>query len=135
MVLATLVVQGATLAPMIRWLKLARESDARRELETARRSLAEAALERLEREVGAEAEAVRLVYRQICDGTAGQIPASPLDRRRGLSLAAVLAQRRRLDELRDADQIGPSHYLELQEDLDWKQLAVVSDEDRRITES
>jgi len=56
-------------------------------------------------------------------------------RRRDLALAAVLAQRKRLDELRDADLVGPSQYLELQEDLDWKQLAVALDEERRITES
>ncbi len=35
----------------------------------------------------------------------------------------------------DADQIGATQYLELQEDLDWKQLSVGSDEERRITES
>ncbi len=47
----------------------------------------------------------------------------------------MIAQRQRLEELRDKDRIGPTQYLELQEDLDWKQLSVGSDEDRRITES
>lgn len=59
----------------------------------------------------------------------------PSDRRRNLAMAVVIAQRQRLEELRDADQIGPTQYLELQEDLDWKQLSVGTDEERRITES
>lgn len=133
-VLATLVIQGATLAPMIRYFKLGRGAEARQELEAARRSLAEAALCRLDKEEGAEAEAIRQAYRALRDGS-DPVQLSPLDRRRSLSVAAVLAQRQRLEELRDADQIGPGQYLELQEDLDWKQLAAASDEDRRMTES
>jgi Na+/H+ antiporter len=134
-VLATLVVQGATLAPMIRLLGLGRQDAARAEHDAAQIALAEAALERLEAEEGAEAEAVRQIYREICAGTRDPAESVPLDRRRGLTLAALLAQRRRLDDLRDADRIGADLYLELQEALDWKQLAVVSDEERRITES
>ncbi|WP_072379233.1 cation:proton antiporter [Rhizobium tibeticum] len=133
-VLATLVIQGATLAPMIGFFKLERRGEARQELEAARRSLAEAALKRLDKEEGVEAEAIRLAYQQLCE-SGDQIQTLPLDRRGGLSLAAVLAQRQRLEELRDADRVGPGQYLELQEDLDWKQLAAGSDEDRRITET
>ncbi|WP_307147219.1 cation:proton antiporter [Rhizobium tibeticum] len=133
-VLATLVIQGATLAPMIGFFKLERRGEARQELEAARRSLAEAALKRLDKEEGVEAEAIRLAYQQLCE-SGDQIQTLPLDRRRALSLAAVLAQRQRLEELRDADRVGPGQYLELQEDLDWKQLAAGSDEDRRITET
>lgn len=133
-VLATLVIQGATLAPMIGFFKLERRAEARQEVEAARRSLAEAAFKRLDKEEGVEAEAIRLAYRQLCEGS-DQIETLPLDRRRGLSLAAVLAQRQRLEELRDADRVGPGQYLELQEDLDWQQLAAGSDEDRRITET
>ncbi|MGZ2485115.1 NhaP-type Na+/H+ or K+/H+ antiporter [Rhizobium pisi] len=43
-VLATLVIQGATLAPMIHLLKLGRQADVRDELKAARRTLAEARL-------------------------------------------------------------------------------------------
>ncbi|WP_132959919.1 cation:proton antiporter [Rhizobium sp. BK251] len=130
-VLATLVIQGGTLAPMIRILKLGREDKARQEIHWARKSLAQAALSRLEGEEGADVDAVRLAYREICESSR----YSPKERSRNWSLAAVLAQRQRLDELREADLIGPSQYLELQEDLDWKQLAVVSDEEKRIAES
>ncbi|MBY5752414.1 cation:proton antiporter [Rhizobium leguminosarum] len=134
-VLATLVIQGATLAPMIHFLKLGRQAEVRDELKAARRSLAEAAFRRLEKEDGTEAEAIRTICKEHWAASSDAIKTSPLDRRRDLTIAAVLAERQRLEELRDTDQIGATQYLELQEDLDWKQLSVGSDEDRRITES
>ncbi|MBY5673068.1 sodium:proton antiporter [Rhizobium leguminosarum] len=134
-VLATLVIQGATLAPMIHFLKLGRQAEVRDELKAARRSLAEAAFQRLEKEDGTEAEAIRTICKEHWAASSDAIKTSPLDRRRDLTIAAVLAERQRLEELRDTDQIGATQYLELQEDLDWKQLSVGSDEDRRITES
>ncbi|MGR9079224.1 cation:proton antiporter [Rhizobium leguminosarum] len=134
-VLATLVIQGATLAPMIHLLKLGRQAEVRDELKVARRSLAEAAFQRLEKEDGTEAEAIRTICRDHWTASTEANKPSALDRRRDLTIAAVLAQRQRLEELRDTDQIGATQYLELQEDLDWKQLSVGSDEDRRITES
>jgi NhaP-type Na+/H+ or K+/H+ antiporter len=134
-VLATLVIQGATLAPMIHLLKLGRQAEVRDELKAARRSLAEAAFQRLEKEDGTEAEAIRTICKEHWAASSDAIKTSPLDRRRDLTTAAVLAERQRLEELRDTDQIGATQYLELQEDLDWKQLSVGSDEDRRITES
>ncbi|MBY5587074.1 sodium:proton antiporter [Rhizobium leguminosarum] len=134
-VLATLVIQGATLAPMIHFLKLGRQAEVRDELKAARRSLAEAAFQRLEKEDGTEAEAIRTICKEHWAASSDAIKTSPLDRRRDLAIAAVLAERQRLEELRDTDQIGATQYLELQEDLDWKQLSVGSDEDRRITES
>ncbi len=134
-VLATLVIQGATLAPLIRWLRLEHREAGRQEVDAARMALAKAALQRLDKEEGPEAEALRRIYRDICESARDALESSPLSRRRALSLAAVLAQRQRLDELRDADRIGATHYLELQEDLDWKQLAISPDEERRIEES
>ncbi len=134
-VLATLVIQGATLAPMIRLLKLERRTDDRQELDAARASLREAALARLRSEDGAEAQSVREIYQNAeASARAPEQKVGP-ERRQSLLLAAVLAQRQRLDALRDADEIGPNQYLELQEDLDWKQLSVSSEESRRITES
>lgn len=134
-VLATLVIQGATLAPMIRLLKLERHKQSLAEKNAALVSLADAALDRLRGETGSEADAIRQSYRDLRDCTGGADCTTALNRRRGLSLAAVLAQRERLDELRDADKIGAEHYLELQEELDWKQLSAIADEDRRISET
>ena len=131
-VLATVVLQGATLVPMIHWFGLGREAEAEHELSDARRELAKAALARLGDEDGDEAGALRAVYRDVL---AAQHDHAAIDRRHGLALAAVLAQRRELDRLRDRHAISPEVYLKLQEDLDWKQLAVVADEDKRIEEA
>ncbi|NEJ82940.1 sodium:proton antiporter, partial [Rhizobium leguminosarum] len=130
-VLATLVIQGATLAPMIHFLQLGRQAAVRKETDAARAGLAEAAIARLASEDGAEAEGLRALYAKTAADPGGLSD----DRRRGLLRAATLAQRQRLDEMRDADLIGPTQYLELQEDLDWQQLAAESEKDRRITES
>jgi CPA1 family monovalent cation:H+ antiporter len=133
-VLATLVIQGATLAPMIHVLKLGRQDDVRQEFESARRTLVDAALTRLRAERGEEADIIRRTYEEKGTEKSLGLPSS-LDRRRGLLLAVVMAQRERLEDLRDSDQIGPTQYLELQEELDWKQLSAGTDEDRRLTES
>jgi CPA1 family monovalent cation:H+ antiporter len=130
-VLATLVIQGATLAPMIHIFRLGRREQFHGEMDTARRSLAEAAVARLAPETGPEADSLRAVYSQNAD----EADNPSVVRRRELSIAATVAQRQRLEELRDADKIGPTQYLELQEDLDWQQLAAESEDDRRITES
>ncbi|UIJ44071.1 cation:proton antiporter [Sphingomonas cannabina] len=131
-VLVTLVVQGATLAPFIRFFGISRTAEAENEIVQARIALAGAALERLEDEPGEEAGQLRDLYEQFRDGRR----SSPsLDRRQGLALAAVLAQRERLDRLRAENRVGADAYLQLQEELDWKQLSVASDDERRIAES
>ena len=133
-VLATLVVQGATLTPLIRWLRIGREREASDELGRARLQLADAALARLEGEPGDAADELRREYRDIRAGVSGE-DRRTLDRRHGLALAAVFAQRARLEELRGDQSIGSDSYLMLQEALDWRQLTVSGDKDRRIEEN
>lgn len=101
---------------MIHFLKLGRQAEVQDELKAARRSLAEAAFQRLEKEGGTEAEAIRTICKDHWTASTDANKTSPLDRRRHLTIAAVLAQRQRLEELRDTDQIGATQYLELQED-------------------
>lgn len=131
-VLATLVVQGATLAPLIRRMGADRGDEMARELEEGREALADAALERLDGREGEAADDLRRGWRALRDYRAA--PAA-LDGRRDVALAVVRAARRRLEELRDDHRVGADAYLKLQEELDWKQLAVVSDEDRRLDEA
>jgi CPA1 family monovalent cation:H+ antiporter len=134
-VLATLVIQGLSLVPLIRWFGIEREDEQAEEREQARAALADAALARLADEPGDAAEALRAAYRDVRAAAGPSDQHRALDRRHGLALAAILAERKRLEELRANHAIGPDRYLELQEDLDWKQLAVIGDEDRRIDES
>ena len=57
-----------------------------------------------------------------------------LDRYRQLGLKAVEAEREQLETLREKDRIGPDAYLGLQEHLDWSELTLLRDVDRRIEE-
>ncbi|WP_375271821.1 cation:proton antiporter [Sphingomonas sp.] len=133
-VLATVVIQGATLNPLIRWLGIGRAKEAREEVDHARLELAQAALARLDGEEGDAAEQLRREYQDIRDGVSGKDPDT-LNRRHGLAIAAVLAQRDRLEALRHDQSISSDTYLLLQEALDWRQLTVSGDEDRRIEEN
>ena len=134
-VLTTLVVQGLTLGPLIRLLGLNESGGFERELAEGRASLATAALERLDGEAGQEAESLRVNYlaqRQAAQGGPG--PAL-LQRRRALGLAAIAAERARLEMLRADDRLGMEAYGTLQEELDWRALTLLPDSERRIKES
>jgi monovalent cation/hydrogen antiporter len=133
-VLATLVLQGLTLAPLIKLLKLDRSGYAAMELSFARAALAEAALARLDGQDGPEAENLRFrlsLIRRTCRRETG---TESLDRYRQLGLNAIEAEREQLETLRTKDRIGPDDYLGLQEHLDWSELTLLRDVDRRIEE-
>ena len=134
-VLATLVLQGLTLAPLVRLLKLDRREDADRELTSFQVKPWpgrpwQASRERMDRK------------RKISGtGSSSNSAAAPretgadsLERLRGLSLTAIEAMREELEGLRIKDEIGPEEYLGLQEQLDWNELTSLSDDDRKMEE-
>lgn len=131
-VLATLVLQGLTLAPLIKLLGLAGKGDGDALLNTARRKLAEAALAALEGEQGQVADETRRQFEIDRSGADNICPE--FNARQRLELRAVAAQRDKLDEMRDTDVIGQDLYEQLQEELDWRELAI-SPEGRRLIEA
>ncbi len=131
-VLATLVLQGLTLAPLIRLLGLAGKDDGDAALADARRALADTALAALAGEQGRVAGETR--RRLEIDRSGAGNDCAEFDARQRLELAAVAAQRARLDALRDSDAIGQDIYERLQEELDWRELAI-SPEGRRLIEA
>lgn len=134
-IVATVVVQGATLAPYIRWSGIAREKESEAELGEARKALAAAALARLEDEDGTEATDLRDIYQRVAAGEEDRDARAGLHRRHGLAIAVVQAQRRELERLREQHAVGADAYLQLQEGLDWKELSMMSDEERRLAEA
>ena len=139
-VLATLVLQGLTLAPIVRLFKLDRTDEAMSELSSARVVLAEVALSSIEDQQGPEADNLRYrlslnlqncINLQSCNDDAN---VAALDRIRDLGLKAIESQRDALETLRDDDDIGPTEYLGLQEQLDWHELTLLRDADRQIEE-
>lgn len=133
-VLVTLVVQGLTLTPLIRLLKLDRMEDPARERADARLALAATGLAALDGEAGPEADALRYSYRmeQAVQEDAG---AAACARYRVLGLAAIGAERDKLERMRAGNDIGAETYETLQEELDWREIALLPDRERRIEES
>jgi monovalent cation/hydrogen antiporter len=133
-VLATLVLQGLTLAPMVKRLGLDRSEEAQFELASARVALARTALTSVNEEQGPEAENLRyrltLKLNRCVDGQ----QCGPIDRLRNLGLIAIHAERIELENLRSEDEIGPNTYLGLQEQLDWNELTLLRDSERQIEE-
>ena len=134
-VLATLVVQGLTLAPLVRLLKLDGENGLAAELAAARTEMATAALTRLEDETGRLADHWRFSFETTCLAAAPSGDTSALDEKRRLGLAAMRRQRERLEELRNELRVGPDAYLILQEELDFAEVSLTSESERRIEES
>ena len=133
-VLATLVLQGLTLGPIVKLLKLDRTEEALSELASARTVLARTALESIAEEHGPEAENLRYRLSLKLQRCVGNDRCGPLDRLHDLGLAAVHAERNELENLRSEDKIGPNTYLGLQEQLDWNELTLLRDSERQIEE-
>ncbi|MBW6528649.1 cation:proton antiporter [Sphingomonas sp. RHCKR7] len=134
-VLATLVVQGMTLAPLVRWLGLDGDDGLGDELARARVAMAEAALARIGDARGAAADHWRygLATKRDAMMTGGDARAG--EEKRQLGLAAVACQRERLEELREAQEVGADSFLVLQEELDFTEMSLRTEEERRIEEA
>jgi monovalent cation/hydrogen antiporter len=60
--------------------------------------------------------------------------AESIERLRSISLKAMEAERDELESLRIKDKIGVEDYLGLQEQLDWSELSLLRDNERKIEE-
>ena len=131
-VLATLVFQGLTLAPLIRWLKLDQLEDSDALLIKARAKLAAAGIGVLDdRSDGPEIDVIRGRYKFESKPET----ADALHRYREAGLAAVAAERAKLEWMRETHELSDDSYYLLQEEIDWRQLALLPEDDRRIEES
>jgi len=124
-VLGTLVLQGLTLRPLMKALRLVDDGAVAREIQLARTRTAEAALATLADYDGPFAEALRAEYRarlQPRDATGTAAPTVPLPiepRRR-----AQAAERHALLALRRRNEIGDDAFHAIEEELDWGEMYV-----------
>jgi NhaP-type Na+/H+ or K+/H+ antiporter len=133
-VLATLVVQGLTLSPLIRWLGLDRRTQGADELTVLRGEITRAGLASLDGREGAEAELLKAKMRIELDALSHPAGAAALETYRSIALGSIAAQREMLEKLRVASKLNADEYNLLLEEIDWRELSVLPDEDRRIEE-
>ncbi|MGC5780385.1 cation:proton antiporter [Methylobacterium sp. NFXW15] len=125
-VLGTLVLQGLTLSPLLKILRLPDDDPVGREVGRARAAAYSAALEILESsEDCAATDALRAEFRAaLAEAEAheeGLAPESlPTDAAR---LNAVLAARDKVLDMRRKGQIGDDAYFLLEEEFDWAELS------------
>jgi CPA1 family monovalent cation:H+ antiporter len=132
-VLVTVVVQGLSLRYVIRWLGLDRSGDGSDHLNQMRHQIAVAGLGRLESSTGEEAELLRTKMRMEKHSFSSK-EMSSLNRYRTLALEAIDSQRQALERLRIEHQLNPDVYNLLLEEIDWRELSVLPEEERRIEE-
>lgn len=125
-VLGTLVLQGLTLRPLMRFLNLTDDGAVEREIVLARRHTAEAALRFLADDADPYAEALRAEYRARAAGRDPGHETVPVERRR----RALAAERQALLALRQSDTIGDNAFHTVEEELDWGEMYVESRLDR-----
>jgi CPA1 family monovalent cation:H+ antiporter len=121
-VLGTLVLQGLTLKPMLRLLRLGSDRSIEEEVSQARVAIMQAALDTLDGATSSAATAVREQYaaaQRIAEHADDAQAATELDM---LRLKAIKYQRKTLERLRQEGTIGDEAYHRLEEELDWAEL-------------
>ncbi|WP_029000995.1 cation:proton antiporter [Azohydromonas australica] len=124
-VLGTLVVQGLTLKPLLKWLNLQDDDPVEGEVKGARRQALDAVLTALEGDVSPDAERVRRTFR-LKLGDAVSVPAAGGELRAAYRAAherAVHAARQAVLAMRDSHEIGDDAFHQLELELDWLEVA------------
>ncbi len=120
-VLATLVVQGFTIEPLVRLLRVPEDNSLNEALSSAKATLLAAALDAAS-QPGDTARALRRKYHlalQVAERGSDPQGATDYDRVR---LRAVGAQRRKLLAMRSAGEVAEDVFRRLQEELDWAEI-------------
>lgn len=123
-VLGTLVLQGTTLSPLLRWLRIEDDGTLDREVQLARVETLRAAVAAAEALPG-DVDVADLMRRRYAfllsraeqpgDGAAAESDAKHL-------AAAMAAERKKLIALRDDGTIGDAAFQRIEEELDWEEL-------------
>ena len=124
-VFGTLVLQGLTLRPLLKLLRLPKDTVIETEIALARKAALKAAIESLTNNQTPAAKQLRVEYEEALTHT--RRGRDPHDSSHNALRRQVLEiSRRALDELRTADTIGDDAYRLVQEELDWLDLSAGS---------
>ncbi|MGN6103426.1 MAG: sodium:proton antiporter, partial [Devosia sp.] len=124
-VFGTLVVQGLTLKPLIRLVRLRGEDTVGAEVRWARREAYRAALEALDGDTSEEAERLRREYNAAIELDDGDGEAVGIEDLPGNAVrrTAIAAARKRANDLRLKGEIGDEAYRTLEAHFDWTELS------------
>lgn len=121
-VLGTLVLQGLTMAPLIRLLGIAPDDSLEEEVSRARVELLDAAIAALDGNDSPAAVSAREEYRSEREVASDRGRPQAKTEQDHLRLLSIRAQRQVLEKLREAGTIGDDTYHRLEEELDWAEL-------------
>jgi monovalent cation/hydrogen antiporter len=124
-VFGTLVIQGLTMRPLIRLVKLSDDDPVFAEVRVGRTLVYQALLEAIDEDDSLHAKLLRKEYLAVVDLNAGgervqslnEVPGGPLRRK------AIAAARRKSLDLRNQEVIGEQAYRILVQELDWAELS------------
>ena len=128
------MIQGLTLAPLVRLLKLDGDDGLADELTSARRRARTAPSPRSSRPRDRPPSTGAGVSRRR-DSLLPGGDATLTEAKRALGLVATRRQRERLEALRAEQRVGSDAFIILQEELDFAELALSEEQDRHIEES
>lgn len=132
-VLGTLVIQGATVKLLLRWLHIPLDRSMDDDMRTARVELARSGLETLGDRGGEPAEAMRARLKAVI-ATGGRAAIEREVEGGRLQLEIIAAARKALDAMHRGGEIAEDAFLALQEEMDWAELAAAPRDDREIAE-
>lgn len=124
-VFGTLVMQGFTLKPLIRWLRMEDNDPVGQEVRNGRIQIYQALLKSIEHDSSFPAALLRKEYQAVVDMNARETGELPLEEVPGgpLRRQAIAVARAKAGELREQDVIGDHAYRVLIQELDWAELS------------
>ncbi|HET7834813.1 MULTISPECIES: Na+/H+ antiporter [Variovorax] len=124
-VLGTLVLQGLTMAPLIRRMGLSDDDPVGREIRLGRTHAYRALLDAIAHDDSLAGKLLRKEYGAIVELNSGHADEAPIDEVPGgpLRRRAIAVARQRAFEMRRDDVIGDDAYRVLVQELDWAELS------------
>jgi monovalent cation/hydrogen antiporter len=124
-VIGTLVIQGLTLKPLLKLLKLRDDDPVGREADEARERAVRSALTTLQGDDSPAAHAVRHEYKDLLARASHRagVPTLATTAHAALRRKAVVAARATIVEMRESREIGDDAFHRLEEELDWLEMS------------
>ena len=122
-VLGTLLLQGLTLKPLLRWLNLRDDDPVGRELNAARQRALDDVLASLGTDDSPLANLVRKEFKLLLSDEQLQEASRAVEAHSELRRRALHVARQATFRMRESEEIGDDAFHQLEEELDWLEMA------------